>query len=214
LSGEILQKRYNDFSVTKSGYKGLPQNLFINDNGTYTIVFEELESGLKKEIPFTILKNIAVVTYNDEVEIKSNYFIPVNHYVSNKVLSAFYQSAREMTGQQMLSGNQYKSNVYISDGQNSFVILNDIESNDQAVLNGKIDPFTETRNGDAYYYYFDGKNAVPKRKYVFGKSTDKYEHRSAVFSVYDYDKANNLLVTLKTENEGPHPGVKLVWLQP
>ncbi len=214
LPGEKIHKRYNEISGSKSGYNGIPQNLFINDNNTYTIVFEEMEWGKKKDIPYTALKNMAVITYDNEAEPKSNYFIPMDHYVSDISLPSFYQYKREISGQQSFNDNQYKSSVYISDGRSNIVLLNDLESKTPVTLSDKIVQFTDTKNADAFFYQLDDKTAVPKRKYVFGKSNDKNEHQSAVFNIYDYFKADNLLITLKVEKEGPHPGVKLVWLQP
>ena len=213
VPGEKIQKKYNEISGSKSGYAGIPQNLFINDNRTCTIVFEEMEWGKKKDIPNTVLKNIAVVTYDYEADPASSYFIPMDQYVSDISLPSFYQYNREKTGQQSFDDNQYKSSVYISDGRNSFVLLNDSEVNDDATFSSKFIRFTDTKNANAYLYQLNDKITVPKRVYVFGKSADKNEHRSAVFNVYDYDKENGLLVTLKAEKEGPHPGVKLVWLQ-
>ena len=59
------------------------------------------------------------------------------------------------------------------------------------------------------------KLPIPKRQYMFGKPADNYSHKAGVFTVYDYDKANNLLITLKVDKEdSQHPGVRLVWLQP
>ncbi len=199
LPGEKVQKRYEEISRGKSDYTGIPQNLIINDNRTYTIVFEEMEWGKKNDIPYTVLKNLAVITYDYEAEPKSNYFMATDHDISDILMPSFYQYKREIGGQQSVNGNQYKSSVYISDGRTSCVLLNDSESNG---------------NTDAYYYQLEDKVAVPKRKYVFGKPNDKHEHQSAMFTIYDYFKADNLLITLKTEKEGPHPGVRLVWLQP
>jgi hypothetical protein len=211
VPGEKLKNKYIEIFGKGSDYAGIPQNLFINSNRTFTIVFEEMESGKGTDIGHTELKNMAVATYDDEAELKNSYFIPIDHYVSDIVLPSFYQSAREIMGQRSFTDNQYKSDVYLSDGHNSFVLLNDTELNGQP---DKIAPFKEVKDADAFYYPLAGNVSVPKRQYVFGKPTDKYDHKSGVFTVYDYDKANNLLITLKAEKEGPHPGVKLVWLEP
>ena len=209
VPGEKLKNKYSEIFGKNADYTGIPQNLFVNSNRTCTIIFEEMETA--KDTPHTSIKNIAVVTYDDDGVLKSSYFIPMDHYIPGIALPSFYQSGREITGQQSLHDNQYKSNVYISDGHTSFVLLNDTGLTGQP---DNITPFKEIRDADAFYYPLAGNVAVPKRGYVFGKPADKYDHKAGVFTVYDYDKANNLLITLKAEKEGPHPGVKLVWLEP
>ena len=210
VPGEKLKNKYAEVFGKGSDYTAVPQNMFLNNDGTITVIFEEMESLTEKNITAQSVRNIAVATYDNEVELKSVYFIPVDHYVSGIPVQSFYQSEREIAGQQFLKDNQYKTGLYISDGHNSFVLLNDAEQ----PANDKITRLKDIKDADAYYYQLAGKGSVPKRQYVFGKPVTKDFRKTAVFSVYDYDKANNLLVILKTEKEDAHPGVKLVWLQP
>jgi hypothetical protein len=93
-------------------------------------------------------------------------------------------------------------------------LFNNTESNGQAGENGKIATLTDVKYADAFFYHLEGNSVVPKRQYVFGKPSGNEDHKPALFTVFDYDKANNIFVTLKVEKEGSHPGVKLVWLQP
>ncbi|MEP7165084.1 MAG: hypothetical protein ABI741_10325 [Ferruginibacter sp.] len=212
VPGEKLNNKYAEVFGKGPGYAGIPQDMFINDNGTVTILFEEMEVLKEKNAAGQSIRNMAVATYDNEVELKSSYFIPMDHYIADITLQSFYQSERETAGQQFLKDNQYRSGLYISDGHNSFVILNDSELNAQATSKGKVTRFKETKDADAFYYLLAGTGTVPSGQYVFGKPTGN--HKTGVFSVFDYDRANNVLVTLKTEKEGAHPGVKLVWLQP
>ena len=213
VPGEKLEKKYGEVFGKGSEYLAVPQNLFINDNGTITIIFEEMETLKEKNISGQSIRNVGVVTYDNDVELKSSYFIPMDHYISDNLLQSFYQSGREFTGQQFLKDNQFKSSVYISDGHISLVLLNDTEFN-IGTTNYKASRFKEINNADAFYYLLGGNTAVPRRQYVFGKPADNDSHKTGVFTVYDYDRANNVLVTLKPEKDGAHSGVKLVWLQP
>ena len=209
-----LKSRYTEVFGKGSDFAGIPQNLFINNNGTVSILFEEMETLKDKNLPGQSIRNVVLATYDADTELKNSYFIPMDHFIADKPLQPFYQSSRELTGQQFLKNNQYKSTAFISDGHNSFILLNDTDLNSQSTAKDKIIPFKEMKDADAFYYQLEGNATAPKRRYAFGKPEGKDVHKTAVFTVYDYDKANNVLVVLKTEKEDAHPGVKLVWVQP
>ena len=212
--GKVIEDRFEQVFGKRATYKGFPQNLFINDDRTFTVLFEDLDIIKSKDSVHTMIKNISVVTYNTDGEQVSSYFIPVSHDIVNSTLPVFYQSQRDIAVQQVSNKNQYKGVKYISDGHNSFIMFNDNGSNDQGEDNGKITPLTDTNYADAYYYQLTGKFPALKRKYMFGKPAGMEQHRPAFFGISDYDKANNVLVVLKVEKEGAHGGVHLVWLQP
>ncbi len=214
IPGEKLEAKYATSFGKDAEYNGVAQNLFINSNQTFTIIFEEMQTNKEKGSVNQSLKNMAVVTYDNDVDLKSAYFIPMDHYIYDNPYTAFYQSVSSRAGQVFLKGNQYKPAVYISDGHNSFVMFNDLQDNVQALGKDKVVRLNETYEADAYYALLEGTGTIPKRQYMFGRPADKGNHKPAIFPVYDYDEANNLLVVLKTEREGGHPGVKLVWLQP
>lgn len=214
LPGEKLQNRFEDVFGKDAEFTAVPQNLFINPDRTYTIIFEEMESVKKDSSGRTTLKNITIASFDNEPELKSCYFIPMNHTVADVALPAFFQADREFTGQQFLQNNQYKSSVYLSDGHKSYLVFNDIQNNALVSAGDKVAQFSDIKTADAFFCLVEGKMSIPKRQYVFGKPADNKDHKAGVFTVYDFDKANGVLVTLKPETEGQHPGVKLVWLQP
>lgn len=214
LPGKLLQNKYEDVFGKDAEFTGIPQNLFVNPDRTYTIIFEDMESKKKDSTGHTLLKNITIASFDNEPELKSSYFVPMNHYVTDVALPAFYQSDREFTGQEFLKYNQYKSNVYITDGHKSYLVFNDTQNNALVSAGDKVAQFSDIKTADAFFCSIEGKMSIPKRQYVFGKPVDNNDHKTGVFTVYDYDKANAVLVTLKSERAGEHPGVKLVWLQP
>jgi len=214
LPGKSLQNKFEAVYGKDAEFTGIPQNLYVNSDMTYTIIFEEMESVKKDSSGRTSLKNITIASFDNEPELKSSYFIPMNHAVADVALPAFYQSDREFSGQQFLQNNQYKSNVYLSDGHRSFLVFNDIQDNALVSAGDKVVPFSDIKTADAFFCLVEGKMPIPKRQYIFGKPANNNDHKAAVFTVYDFDKANGVLVTLKPETEGQHPGVKLVWLQP
>jgi len=199
----------------KSKYNGVPQNVLINSERNYTIVFEELDVvKVKDSVSHTLIRNTAVVTYNPEGEILSSYLVPVEHYAAGISITPFYQSQRELTGQLFYNGCQYKTSAYLSDWHNSFVLLNDKKSNITEALKGNISSYKEMVDDDSFFSLLTGNEVVPARQYIFGQPKAGVEQNRALFTVYDYDMANNLLVLLKQGKESGRSGVRLVWLQP
>ena len=216
--GEKVDAKYAEITGKKIGYTGLPQDLFMYRDGVYSIVYEEMEPVKENDTAsHTILRNTAVATYNNEGEITSSYLIPLDHYVPNVLMPAFYQSARDIAGQQISGNNQFKSSAYLSDGHTSFVVFNDNDSNTQSAISGKVEQFNEVKDADGFYSLLTGNDIIPGRGYVFGKPVPvlgQVQHKAGMFTVYDYDMANNIFVVLKQDKDLLHPGVKLVWLQP
>ena len=217
--GEKLQNKYADVFGKRNYYSGTPQNLLLNNDGSFTIVFEEIEVVKEKDTAsHSLLRNTAVVTYDRDVTPINAYLVPIDQYVSNNALTAFYQSARENSGQQFLSNSEFKSDVYISDGHNSFIVFNDKEANAQMATAAKPVQFKDLKDADGFYSQLTGNDIlISKRNYVFGKPvvvTGEVAHKLGVFTVYDYDRLNGVFVVLKQDKEPGHPGFKLVWLQP
>ncbi|CAN5819510.1 hypothetical protein BH11BAC4_BH11BAC4_12170 [soil metagenome] len=217
-AGEKLQSGYETIYGRRANYKGLPQNMVLHNDGTFTIIFEEMEVLKEKDTAsHTILKNTAVVNYTQDGTPTYAYLIPTNQYVSNSSLSPFYQSSRNFTGQEFLKDKAFKSSVYISDGHRSFLLFNDREANSKPEFNGKPLQFKDLGDADGYYSELIGSDVTLTRKYVFGnpvKSGAEVEHKVGLFTVFDYDKINNVLVVLKQDKEPGHPGLKLIWFQP
>ncbi|MEO6489065.1 MAG: hypothetical protein ABIO04_03920 [Ferruginibacter sp.] len=217
-AGDRINKKFGE--MYKRIYKGIPQNLFIKDNGGYTIIYEEIEAGKQKDtISHVSVRNIAVVDYDIERQVTSGFLIPIDQDITSATETAFDHSRRQFAGQRFdgqhfLQGNQYKSSLYISDGHTTFVLFNDTQANVTAQSDGKGSQLKDVYNADAFCYKLSGKDIVPKAGYVFGKPVNKEEHTPGLFSVYDYDRSNNLLITCRVEKLGSYPGIKLVWLQP
>ena len=68
---------------------------------------------------------------------------------------------------------------------------------------------------DAFLYNLSGNDIIPKREYAFAATADSKEHNLALYAISDYDKKNNVYVTLRLDKETrASKQVKLVWLQP
>ncbi|MBC8033706.1 MAG: hypothetical protein H7Y03_06135 [Chitinophagaceae bacterium] len=206
---------------TKKGFRGGPQNLFINSDGSFTIVYESLTlemhtSGSNNYTSTnTRLGSIAVSKYDLKGEEVSTYFIPKEHLILGTSLPSFYLSQREGTAQVLAGGNQFKSFAYLNGKDKSYVLFNDIERNVETLeKKNKLTCITGVGECDGFYYTLDSKSIIPSRDFVFGKPDEKREHNLAIFSISDYDRDNNIYATLKLEKEGRQKGVKVVWMQP
>lgn len=231
---QLFPQKASDKSIElfgrKSDFTGLPQNLFINNDGTFSVVFEELSVTTVTSAPLmgstgvsfgpsssrtsTELGNIAVSTYDANAKETSCYFIPKNHYLFNTALVPLYHSDREGSAQQMDFGNQFKSFAYLNGKDKMYILFNDVEENAERVQKGKITTIKGVGECDGYYYTLSGADVMPARNFVFGKEERKRDHNLGLFAISDYDRENNVYVTLKLEKEGRDKGVKLVWMTP
>jgi len=217
-SGEKMNAAYKERFDKKNGYSGMPQNLIINDDGGFSVLYEEMmvqtQSGQYGGRIDTKLGKVAVVTYDKNGDVVSSYLVPKEHWNIFQGLAPFYLSRREGTAQQLYRGNQYKSFVYLNGTNKNYVLFNDSERNNEV----KKDKFFEVErisDCDAFMYKLNGNEIFPKREYAFGKPADAKEHNLLMYSISDYDKKNNVYVTLRLDKETrTSKDVKLVWLQP
>jgi len=202
----------------KDKFDGLPQNLFINDDGTITIVYEEMVvstvSGQYGSSTSTGLGRVAVVNYSKTGEPINEFLIRKSQILYSTALGPFYLSEREGTAQWLFSGNQYKSFAYINGKNKSYIIFNDTERNNDSQESGKLVTVNGVSASDGFYYPLEGGSVVPKRYFMFGQPEKKKDHNLALFSVSDYNRNTNVYAVLKLENESGKKGVKVVWLQP
>jgi hypothetical protein len=203
----------------KNAFYGLPQNIYVNNDGSFVVVHEEISvtawsSSSGTTTYLTTLGNIAVSIFSVTGAQLGSYLIPKSHYLRGEELYPFYLADRDGQAQKMDFGNQYKSFSYIDGATKAYILFNDIADNEERVAKGKIpNKIDGVGECDAYAYNIEGREIMPGRKYVFGEPGRK-EHNLAVFAVSDYDRASNVYVTLKLAKEGKHKGVQLVWLQP
>ncbi|MDH7463416.1 hypothetical protein QEG73_19105 [Chitinophagaceae bacterium 26-R-25] len=199
----------------KKAFYGLPQNVYINKDGSFAVVYEEIKvySNSKGRI-YTTLGNIAIGAYSNTGAELGSYLIPKSQQLENVGLSPYYLAYREGKAQKMEKGNQFKSFSYLNGINSSYILFNDIAENEERIKKGKR-PVTiqNPRYCDAYLYPVKGREIMPTRQYAFGQP-DKGDHNMALFAISDYDQANNIYVTLKRAKDGHHRGVQLAWLQP
>lgn len=223
-SGVVYPHQASEKSVEifgkKSEYTGMPQNLFINNDGSFSIVYEDISNTMRQSsmsLATSVtsnLGNIAVSKFDPKGIETGSYFIPKDHTIWNTTLYPYYHSDREGGAQLLIKGNQFKSFAYLNGLQKSYILFNDVEANTKSVNKGKITTIQGVSDCDGFYYDISGSDVLPKRNFVFGKPDSKRDHNLGLFAISDYDKNNNVYVTLKLIKEGRNKGVCLVWLQP
>ncbi len=209
-------ERLNQYS--KKGFTGLPQNLYVNNDGTFTVISEEIQSftntsSMGTSSTSTTLGDMAVVNYSKTGKFVNDYLIRKSHDLST-YLSPFYMARREGTAQGLYKGNQFKSFAYLDGITKSYVLFNDTERNNEKQEKGSLVTVSGVSQSDGFYYTLSGPDAILKRDYVFGNPAGKRDHILGLFSISDYDRINNLYVTLRLNNESGKKGVQVVWLQP
>ncbi len=214
-AGDKLKAGYAELYGKKAEYKALPQDILLNDDRSYTVIFEEQELYTGKEGGnYTAIRNTSVVNYDPEGVVNDAYLIPLEHTVQYFNPAPFCQSGYKLRGQQFISNNQYATVKFISDGHYSYLLLNDKEINAGAISGKPVSAMADLKGTNAFFCRLSGKELTPPREFVFGKPLPGTEPKLALFSVSDYDRANNLLVLLKQDKEDNRAGVKIVWLQP
>jgi len=201
----------------KKGFTGMPQALYVNDDGSFVLVYEEIEVTWTNHgsysTPSTDLGCIAVSYFSKDNEEQATYFIAKEQFLNMQALSPFYLDRRDGVGTLLLQGNQFKSFAYLNGKSNSYILLNDLEFNAENVAKGKIKTLKTVSEADAFVYHLNGSSVMPERSFLFGEAERKM-HQLALFPVSDYDRENNIYLTLQLEKGRGSALVKLVWMQP
>jgi hypothetical protein len=223
---ENLHKGFKDIIEEKNTYQGLPQNIVVNDDGSFTILNEEMTIITSSNGNGTNLGTLAISTYDMNGKLRSDYLIPKLHWIQSfNQLQPFYLSERELTAQVLLKGNQYKSFVFINGAKNNYVLFNDTERNNDIVNAKKGARFgSDTRSKlvrvmgitgdcDAFMYKLTGDDALPNREYLFGEMGKG--HALALLTISDYNKKNNTYATLMLDKSNTKSKmVNVVWQEP
>lgn len=199
----------------KNHYTGMPQNMFVDHDGSFSIVFEEI-TGYSSSSggSYSELGHLAVMQFNPNGKETGSYLIPKNQLYYKYIVQSFYHSDREGSAVRLDVGNQYKSFAYLHGKYKSYILFNDIEKNGETVLKGKITRIMGVGECDGFYFQLGGDEVLLPRQYVFGKPDRGRDHNLAIFTLSDYDRDRNIYCVLKLEKSGRSKQVKLVWLEP
>lgn len=222
--GGKLQTGYQDFFDKKDPYQGMPQDLVVNEDGSFTILYEEILAVRNNTGNGTELGQTVVSTYDQYGKKISDYLLPKKHWIIGTMLLPFYVQSRELAAQELFKGNQYKSFVYLGSMKKQFILFNDTEKNNDlkgeklvsvngVMMRSKLTMVMGvTGDCDAFMYELTGNDIMPKREYLFGEK-DK-GHALALLPVSAYNKQNNMLVTIRLDKKTDrNKTISIVWLE-
>lgn len=235
LSLDAVDNKHRELYGSKDGYSGILQNLYIHNDGGYTVIMEGLKTVTTPKTVNQYYGSLAVLNYGMNGSLKSSALIPKSHEYNNNSLSGggvsfgwgasaarksmkntismLYHRDRDWMGSALGGGNQYKSFAYLSGPSKDYVLINDVDENEELIRKGKLKNMMGVSACDGFSFVTNGNDVLPGRSYVFGAPKDK-DHTMAVFSVSDYDPNSNVYVTLRLEVDGRDKKVRVVWLQP
>lgn len=211
-----LQVQYKERYDTKKDYIGLPQDIFINKDGSMSVIYEEMLHQSTSSGNYTRhdmrLGKLIIVTLDKDGKFLSNYLVPKAHWYTFSDLDIFYQNELKGRAQELWRGNQYKSYAYLNSPQGQYILFNDTERNNE-VTKDKFAEVQSVSDCNAFVYKLTPGKLFPQREYLFGKP--EKENTIAMFLVSDCDTATNTYVTLKLAKESARDKmINLVWLQP
>ena len=224
LSAVSLNRIANKHFEKKDQFLAIPQNLYINEDGSYTIIFEEnlmrvttyssMNSSMMRRSVKVFLNDIGIIQYSKDGVEQGAYYIPKSQQVFS-LPNMMYYSFREESAISLSWGVQYKSFCYLNGKDKDYVFMNDIEKNQERIDDKKkVVTIQGLNDCEAYSFNLGTEGEMPKRHLLFPDKDSKKDRDIALFTISAYDREHNVFVTLKRERSGRDKSVKLVWLQP
>lgn len=227
-----IASKYKKIFKGNNSFSGLPEQLYINDDGSFTVLSEEVTNlyhqntsrfGAPQGMSTATgseLGTAAVVTYDENGTEISSQIIPLKQTLLVSVWDQkdytgtpnFYIALRDNNAVPLSSGNQFKSFAYLNGKNKSYILLNDVAENEERIKNGKLTNIRSVGDCDGYMYDLSlatPANGILPRSLVFDKEHKK-DRNLAIFSVSDFDRENGIFATLKLEKG---KGVKVVWMK-
>ncbi len=209
LSESILEKGRLIYGK-KYIFFGAPESILLNEDGSFLVLYHEIMPTYRQSINgvsyYTKSMDIVIAAYDVNGNLTDNYFIPKYHYIMGSFNLQSYASDQS---------NQYKRINWFKGKEKTYLILNDSELNIEQIKQHKSPiEVMAISTYDAFYFELTGKNVLPERKFLFGRSANEKEHRLAQPGLSVYDKKNNLFITLRLQKEGKIKSANIVWLEP
>ena len=202
-----LRKEYKKIFGPKSEYRAVPLDLYVNEDGTYTLVFEEITVLSSQNMVQTQLGSTGVTILDRDAREIHNYIIPKTQSLKNVRYYPMYMGARPESPETLYLGNQYKSFAYVNSATKKYIFFNDLAENIELVKKGKITTVSSISDTEAFSFTLS--NGQVDRQYMFGQPEKKC-HAFGMFSVSDYNPASGAYVTLKLDNcKGKK--VQMIW---
>jgi hypothetical protein len=199
----------------KNGFQGLPQDIYVNSDNTYTVVMEEMMQQVvytnnRVTSMSTYLGNAGVAQLDAEGNETAANLIPKAQMVKGMLYEEMYINHRKNSAQHTFAGNQYLSFAYAEGKNTGYIFINDYEKNSESIRKGKVSMVYTVSGTDAFCYVL--KNGDFQREYVFGNPSGEKDKRYAMFSVSDYKPEIHTYATIMIEKQGKEKVAKIAWL--
>lgn len=221
------KKSVEYYGSKRETFAGVPENLFINKDGGFTVVLEGYRveeyrrtTGSRTSSTFKyFLEDLGILTFDKTGRQLDTKFIPKSQMISSMMgkkmdVYPLYHNDYENSAFPIVQGNQYKSFSYLNGKDGNYIMYNESQKNISKLKAGKEARTTQGVSGlDGYYYDLGGMGVMPKAKKMFTGTTDK-KHKLGLFCVSDYNIEKDIYVTLKLETFGKSKKMRVVWVQP
>ena len=225
---EKLHTEFKELLEEKKKYNGRPQDIIINDDGGFTILYEEQFFMQDKSGNRTELESIVLSRYDRNGKNISEHLVPKAQAVLTTKLVPFYIAKRTHAAQLLFRGNQYKSFAYVDGTKSKYILFNDTEKNNDiknARKRGNIYTGLSkaklvmiigvTIDCNAFMYKLAGDDLFPEREYLFAEKENEKGRALALLTVSDYNKKSNTYATLKLDKSSMKSKmINIVWQEP
>ena len=201
-----IDDAYKTIFGDKKSFTGVPQTMYINDDGTYTIVFQMIE-------PYgslIYLSHVAVAVFNNELKEINSYLVPMKQTVTSSLVSFYLYISKNHSKSVLLfdNGLEYLVADYADAPEGKYIFFNDLIQNEKNIERGSVAPVKDVSNADAYVCSL--KDNKVEKSLLFG--TPDKGHNYIMISANNYSKETGYLATLKHEYKKGSEH-KMVWIK-
>lgn len=195
-----------------------PQDLIINKDGSFSVLFEDVKYYTNREpgqttTAYSELGRLAVATYDAQGKELQNFLLPKKHYYLQYILGPFYH--RNGNGLANLWedwGNHYKCYVYVNTDKGNYMLMNDLGENEARIKDGRISEVKKAGDVDAFSFELNPGQVLPERKFLFGEP-GKGGHKVAILDATVYHRITGEVVTLLQTKEGRSDDICVAWIK-
>jgi hypothetical protein len=219
LSLPAVDSEYKKIFGEKKRFNGVPLDLYINEDNTYSIVFQDITTRITYGSHSTNIKvelgSIAVAHLNSKAIETTGYLVPMGQSLNYSMVlktagldyGPMYVARRNESSQTLRDGLQFKSFSYLNGENGNYILFNDLRENLDRIKEGKINAVTSVSDTDAFITTL--KDGVSKKEFLFGDAGPKV-FNFAMIPVSTFDRASGTFATLKMENDKGKK-MKVVW---
>ncbi|UII23331.1 hypothetical protein [Fulvivirga ligni] len=209
-----VELNYITYGQTSKRYTGIPQNLVLNDDGTYSIVYEIKFTRSKGNIvEGTGLGGAVVSVLSPELKTLKSTLIAKGHWLTGAVDDLLPYS-NENKATKLFVSNHYKSIAYVDGATGKYAIYNDFMENEKKIEEtGKLRNLNGVTDTDAFYINCSPDAESHKKTLLYGENATARDHKFTMVGVSAFDKQSHTYITLKLVQSREGKKLKVVWIK-